>query len=161
MQTSYWYSSYSGLSISTPVVTSQFLSSQIKVIYVFSLSYPHSYQFILLLSETPGNNSVLLKYATTHATADRGTAHELRPRLFPHFVVNPLLLRSNPAPFQVTPLSLCTSLTYYAQQTGYKRTANEYSLLMQQNWYKNSMLNTPRSQVPYHHYLHKAPWNQK
>ena len=36
-----------------------------------------------LLSETPGNNSVLLKYATTHATVDRGTAHELRPRLFP------------------------------------------------------------------------------
>ena len=97
MQTSYLYSSYSGLSISTPVVTSKFLSSQIKVIYVFSLSYPHSYQSIPLLFETPGNNSVLLKYATTCVTADRGTAHELRPRLFPHFVVNSLPLWSNPA----------------------------------------------------------------
>ena len=111
MQTSYLYSSYSGLSISTPVVTSQFLSSQIKVIYVFSLFYPHSYQSIPLLSETPGNNLVLLKYATTYATADRGTAHELRPRLFPHFVVNSLPLWSNSAPFQVTPLPLCTFLT--------------------------------------------------
>ena len=111
MQTSYWYSFCSGLSISTPVVTSQFLSSQIKVIYVFSLSYPHSYQSISLLSKTPGNNSVLLKYATTHATADRGTAHELRPRLFPHFVVNSLPLRSNPTLFQVTSLLLRTSLT--------------------------------------------------
>ena len=106
MQTSYWYSSYSRLSISTPVVT-----SQIKVIYVFSLSYPHSYQSIPLLSETPGNNSVLLKYATTHTTVDQGTAHELRPRLFPTFVVNFLPLRSNSAPFRVTLLPLRTSLT--------------------------------------------------
>jgi len=33
-------------------------------------------------------NSVLLKYATTHVTADRGTAHELRPRLFPILLSN-------------------------------------------------------------------------
>ena len=111
MQTSYLYSSYSGLSISTPVVTSQSLSSQIKVIHVFPLSYPHSYQSIPLLSETSGNNSVLLKYATTHATADRGTAHELRPRLFPTFVVNSLPLWSNSAPLRATLHPLRTSLT--------------------------------------------------
>ena len=110
MQTSYWYSSYSRLSISTPVVTSQFLSSQIKVIYVFNI-HLHSYQYIPLLSCTPDNNSVLLKYATTHTTADRGTVHELRPRLFPHFVVNSLLLQSNSAPFQVALPLLHTSLT--------------------------------------------------
>ena len=98
MQTNYLYSSYSGLSISTPVVTSQFLSLQIKVIYIFSLSYPHSYQSIPLLSEIPDNNSVLLKYATTCATVDRGTVHELRPRLFPTFVVNSLPFRSNSTP---------------------------------------------------------------
>ena len=79
------------------------------------MSYPHSYQSIPLLSETPGNNSVLLKHATTHATADQGTAHELRPRLFPHFVVNSLPLRSNPAPFRVTPLLLHTSLTIWQE----------------------------------------------
>jgi len=47
-----------------------------------SLFYPHSYQSILFLSKTPDNNSSLLKYATTHETVDRGTVHELRPRLF-------------------------------------------------------------------------------
>ena len=100
MQTNYLYSSYSGLSISTPVVTSQFLSSQIKVIYVFSSSYPHSYQSIPLLSETPDNNSVLLKYATTRATVDRDTAHELRPRLFLHLCcqLSSTLGHSAPAP---------------------------------------------------------------
>jgi len=45
-------------------------------------------------------------------TADQGTVHKLRPRLFPHFVVNSLPLRSNPAPLQATPLPLCMSLTH-------------------------------------------------
>jgi len=65
---------------------------------------------IPLLSWTPGNNSVLLKYATTHATADWGTAHELRPRLFPTFVVNSLPLWSNSASLQVILLLLCMVL---------------------------------------------------
>jgi len=85
------------------------------------LFYPHSYQSIPLLSETPGNNSVLLKYATTHATADQGTVHELRPRLFPHFVVNSLPLRSNSAPFRVTLLPLHTSLTNVQSSTFIKK----------------------------------------
>ena len=104
MQTSYWYSSYSRLSISTPVVTSEFLSSQIKVIYVFSLSYPHSYQSIPLLSCTPGNNSVLLKYATTHDSRSRYSARAKAK------VVLPLLL-STPFHSGVIPLhsgSLCS-----------------------------------------------------
>jgi len=36
--------------------------------------------------------------------------HELRPRLFPTFVVNPLLLWSNSTLLQVTLLLLCTVL---------------------------------------------------
>jgi len=36
--------------------------------------------------------------------------HELRPRLFPTFVVNSLPLQSNSAPLQVTLLLLCTVL---------------------------------------------------
>jgi len=75
------------------------------------LSYPHSYQSIPLLSGTPGNNSVLLKYATTHTTADQGTVHKLRPRLFSTFVVNFFLLQSNSTPLQVTPFLLYMSLT--------------------------------------------------
>jgi len=59
------------------------------------LSYPHSYQSIPLLSEIPDNNSVLLKYATTRATVDQGTAHKLRPRLFPHFCCQ---IQGNSAP---------------------------------------------------------------
>ena len=73
--------------------------------------YPHSYQSIPLLSWTPGNNSVLLKYATTHVTEDQGTVYELKPRLFPIFVVNSLLLWSNSALLWVTLFLLCTFLT--------------------------------------------------
>ena len=51
---------------------------------------------IPLLSWTPGNNSVFLKYATTYTTADRGTAHELRSRLF--LILLSTLLYSRVAP---------------------------------------------------------------
>ena len=50
---------------------------------------------IPLLSWTPGNNSILLKYTTTYATVDQGIVHELRPRLFLTFVVNSLPFWSN------------------------------------------------------------------
>jgi len=76
------------------------------------LFYPHSYQSIPFLSETPDNNSSLLKYATTHATVDRGTAHELRPRLF-LFLLSNHPFRSNPTPLQPTPLLLRPVLDIY------------------------------------------------
>jgi len=41
-------------------------------------------------------------------TEYRGTAHELRPRLFLIFVVNSLLLQGNSTPLQFTPFLLCT-----------------------------------------------------
>ena len=102
----------SSCSILTPINLYHSSPRLLATIQSSSLFYPHSYQSIPLLSKTPGNNSVLLKYATTHVTVDRGTVHKLRPRLFFHFVVNSLPLQSNPAPFQVTLLLLCTSLTH-------------------------------------------------
>jgi len=43
-------------------------------------------------------------------TADQGTAHKLRPRLFLTFVVNSLPLWSNSTPLWVTLLLLCMFL---------------------------------------------------
>ena len=56
--------------------------------------YPYSYQYTTPLLNSWQQFS-LPKYATTHATADQDAAHELRPRLFPTFVVKPLPLWSN------------------------------------------------------------------
>jgi len=80
------------------------------------LFYPPSYQAIPFLSEIPDNNSFLLKYATTHAAVDRGTAHELRPRLFPLFVVKPHPFRSNSTPLRPTPSYSAPSLTKFADR---------------------------------------------
>jgi len=50
-------------------------------------------------------------------TKDRGTVRKLRPRLFPIFVVNSLLLRSNSALLQVTPFLLCIVLNIHFKST--------------------------------------------
>jgi len=75
-----------------------------------------SYQSIPLLSETPDNNSVLLKYATAHVTADQDTVHELRPRLFSILLSIPLF-QSNSTPLRPTLSCSAPHLTFSRNAT--------------------------------------------
>ena len=91
--------------------------------------------YIPLLSWAPGNNSVLLKYATTHITIDWDTVHKLRPRLFPTFVINFLPLWSNFAPLQITPFLLHTFLT--TMQGAYNWAENLDKTFKEHEYYKS------------------------
>jgi len=73
--------------------------------------YSHSYQSIY--HSSPELLATIQSSWNTqpYAIEDWGTAYELRPRLFPIFVVNSLLLWSNSAPLWVTLFLLRTFLT--------------------------------------------------